>query len=133
MTQQFFVFVPGDIDLGTRARFLYNVPNRQVWSSYVWLFGSYRADKHTVKLTNWQTNRRRWKHPPRSAMLRRWAKSSSWLLSEGKLRRQRRQYSLRTTPLNSTSIYGRRCKTSRCPHLSSHALLYLAYVENHGL
>jgi len=30
--------------------------------------GSYRVDKQTNK----QTNRRRWKHPPRSAMLRRW-------------------------------------------------------------
>jgi len=27
----------------------------------------------TNKQTNWQTNRRLWKHPPRSAMLRRWA------------------------------------------------------------
>jgi len=25
-----------------------------------------------IVLANWQTNRRRWKHPPRSAMLRRW-------------------------------------------------------------
>jgi len=31
MTQQFFVFfVPGDLDLRILARFLYNVPNRQV-------------------------------------------------------------------------------------------------------
>jgi len=28
----------------------------------------------TNKQTNWQTNRCRWKHPPRSAMLRRWVK-----------------------------------------------------------
>jgi len=54
MTQQFFVFVPGDLDLRTRARFLYyNVPNRQVWSSYIYLFGSYRADK----LTNTHTDK----------------------------------------------------------------------------
>jgi len=36
MTWQFFgFFVPGDLDLQTRARFLYSVPKRQVWSSYV--------------------------------------------------------------------------------------------------
>ena len=63
MTQQFFVFfVPADLDLWpvtfdldlrTRARFLYRVPNRQVWSSYIYLFGSYRADK----LTNTHTDK----------------------------------------------------------------------------
>jgi len=35
----FSFFMPGDIDfdldLGTRERFLYDVPNRQVWSSYI--------------------------------------------------------------------------------------------------
>jgi len=30
------------------------------------------TNKLTNKLINWQTNRRRWKHPPRSTMLRRW-------------------------------------------------------------
>jgi len=29
----------------------------------------------TNKQTNWQTNRRCWKHPPRSAMLRLWVKT----------------------------------------------------------
>jgi len=83
MTQQFFVSCPWwpwpltfDLDLRTRAIFLYSVPNRQVWSSYVYSFWSYRADKHTDKHTHWQTNkqtnRRRWKHPPCFATLRRW-------------------------------------------------------------
>ena len=31
-----------------------------------------QTDKLTNRQTNWQTNRHRWKHPPRSAMLRRW-------------------------------------------------------------
>jgi len=30
------------------------------------------TNKQTNPLTNWQTNRRCWKHPPRSAVLRRW-------------------------------------------------------------
>jgi len=34
-------------DLQSRARFLYIVPNRHVWSSCVYSFGSYRADKQT--------------------------------------------------------------------------------------
>jgi len=36
MSQQFFVFfVPGDLDIRTWARFVYNAPKRQVSSSYV--------------------------------------------------------------------------------------------------
>jgi len=31
-----------------------------------------------IVMTNKQTNRRRWKHPPRSAMLRRWVKTVSY-------------------------------------------------------
>jgi len=30
------------------------------------------TNKQTDKVTNWQTGTRRWKHPPRCAMLRRW-------------------------------------------------------------
>jgi len=37
-------------------------------TAHIQSFGSYRADKQT----NWQTNRRRWKHPPRFATVRRW-------------------------------------------------------------
>jgi len=40
-----------DHDIRTRARFLHNAPNRQVSSSYVSSFGSYRVDKQTHKQT----------------------------------------------------------------------------------
>jgi len=36
-----------------------------------------RTNKQTDKLTNWRTNRRRWKHPPRFATLRRWVISTT--------------------------------------------------------
>jgi len=64
-----------DLDIRTRARFLYSAPNRQVSSSYVESFGSHRASKQTDKLTNSQTNRHRWQHPPRSAVLRWWVRT----------------------------------------------------------
>ena len=58
MTEHFFRFsVPVtlvfDLDVRTRARFLYSAPNRQVSSSYVSPFGSYRAGK---KQTDKQTD-----------------------------------------------------------------------------
>ena len=67
-----------DLDLRTRARFLYYAPNHQVWSSYVESFRNYRVDK--------QTNRRRWKHPPRSATLRRCQLSTSTVTFSLKLK-----------------------------------------------
>jgi len=63
-----------DLDIQTQARFLHNAPNRQVSSSYVKSFGSYRVDKQTDKLTNKQTPL---KNPPHCAMIRRWVNSSS--------------------------------------------------------
>jgi len=51
-------------------------PNRHVSSSYVESFGSYRAKKNrqTDRQTNRLPNRRRWKHPFRSTVLRRQVK-----------------------------------------------------------
>ena len=45
---------PGGYDpqIRTRPRFLYNAPTRQVSSSYVYLFESYRLDKRTNPRTN---------------------------------------------------------------------------------
>jgi len=48
--------------------------NCQVSSSYIESFRSYHVDKQTDKMTNWQTNRRHWKHPPCFAALCRWVK-----------------------------------------------------------
>jgi len=47
----FLSLVPltSDLGLGTQTRFLYSVPNRQIWLSYVYSFGSYRADNQTNK------------------------------------------------------------------------------------
>jgi len=45
-----------DHDIQTRASFLYNAPNRQVSSSYVYSFGSYRVDKQTNKQTLLKTS-----------------------------------------------------------------------------
>ena len=36
-----------DLQIRTRLRFLYNAPTRQVLSSYVYSFESYRVDKQT--------------------------------------------------------------------------------------
>jgi len=36
-------------------------------------FGNYRVDKQA----DWQTNRRRWRHPPRSTMLCRWVTTTA--------------------------------------------------------
>jgi len=63
---------------------LYSAPNCQVSSSYVESFESYRANKQTDKLTNLKltnklTNRRHWKHTPRSTMLRRWVNTNDEL------------------------------------------------------
>jgi len=46
------VFVPGDLDIGTRATFLDSAPNHEVSSSYVASFGSYRVCEQTDKQTN---------------------------------------------------------------------------------
>ena len=69
--------VPGelDLDIQTGTRLLYTAPNRQVSSSYIYSFRSYRVAKQTNKQTDKQTDKQtipNWKHPPRSAMLRRW-------------------------------------------------------------
>jgi len=61
-----------DPQIRTWARLLYNAPNRQVF--HYPRFNRSGAIVLTNKQTNWQTNRRRWKHPPRSAMLRPWVK-----------------------------------------------------------
>jgi len=67
---QFGVWGPGggayDAKIRTQARSLYIAPNRQVSSS---AFNRSEVIALTNKLTNKQTHR---KHPPRSAMLRRW-------------------------------------------------------------
>ena len=60
-----------DLDLRTRARFLYNVYltakfDRPTFSS-----------SEVIVRTNTLTNRRRWKHPPRSATPRRWVINES--------------------------------------------------------
>jgi len=54
----------------TRARFLYSATNRQ------FLHPMFNRSE-VIVLTNWQTNRRRWKHPPRSVMLRQWVNAGS--------------------------------------------------------
>jgi len=45
-----------DPEIRSRARFVYTAPSRQVSSSYVESFGSYRADKHTNKQTPLKTS-----------------------------------------------------------------------------
>ena len=61
---------------------LYSAPNLQVSSSYVSSFGSYRArhEQTNTLTTHWQTNRRRWRHAPRFATLRRWAMITGLIL-----------------------------------------------------
>jgi len=56
-----------DPQIRTWSRFLYIAPNHQVSSSYVYV----------RKLTYWQTNRRHWKHPPRSAVLHQFVNSAN--------------------------------------------------------
>jgi len=60
-----------DLDIRSRARFLYNAPNCQFHRP---TFSRSEVIVRTNKRTNWQTNKRRWKHPPRFATLRRWVK-----------------------------------------------------------
>jgi len=67
MTQQFFVFVPGwplpltfDLDIRTRARFLYNVPLTAKFHHPT--FNRSEVIVQTNILTNTLTNRHRWKH-----------------------------------------------------------------------
>jgi len=36
-----------------------------------------RSEVIVLTKTNWQLNRRRWKHPPRSAMLRLWVMTAT--------------------------------------------------------
>ena len=75
----FWGFAPrgDDPQIRTPPKFLYNAPNPQVSSSYVYSFGSYRLDKQTNK----QTNRQGWKHRTLFATLRRWVKSDKRFLT----------------------------------------------------
>ena len=76
----FRFFIPGDLDLwpltltleiGRDFCTLHLTAKFHV-SSYI--LNRSEVIVLTNKQTNWQTNRRRWKHPPRSTMLRRWVK-----------------------------------------------------------
>ena len=66
-----------DLDIQTRARFLYSAPNRFIVLRLI-------VRKLSCKQTNRQTDNAE-KHPPRSAMLRRWVKV---LCCGGKMRWQ---------------------------------------------
>jgi len=57
-----FFFGPGDLDIWTRARFLYRAPNAKFHHATF-------NRSEVIMRTNWQTNRRCWKHPPRFATL----------------------------------------------------------------
>jgi len=73
-TQQFFLFVPGDLDLWPLTltyeigRDFCTIHLTAKFHRPMFNLWELRADKQTNK----QTDRHRWKYPPRSAMVRRW-------------------------------------------------------------
>jgi len=89
MTQQFFVFVPGNLDLWPL------IPKFELGWDFCTvhltakfhhpMFNRSNVIMRTIRQTNKLTNRRRWKHPPRSAMLRWWLISHNiWLFTTSK-------------------------------------------------
>jgi len=64
-----------DPQIRNQSRYVYEQPTTQVSSSYVNSFGNYRADKHTGKPTNKQTNGFWQKHQTFFAMLRDWVEN----------------------------------------------------------
>jgi len=74
----FILFVPGDLGLLPMA-LIFEVGRDfcimyLITKFYRPTFSRSQVVVRTNKQTHWQTNRRRWNHPPRSTMLRRWVK-----------------------------------------------------------